>query len=136
MCPGSIPVFLGDASIGPLTGRHTAMIRDFDVYYTSPLLVGFHVLGSGLPSCVPDLYPFVEDGPEAPPVWGFYALGIQEHPIDFCPTGESAIYESGVVAFYATPDFFDYKAPDLVVLGGENTPQVLAFYGHDLNNNL
>jgi len=39
---GSIPLFITTSGVG---GQGPAQIRFFDVYYTNPPVVGFHVLG-------------------------------------------------------------------------------------------
>ncbi len=51
MAPGSIPLFLATSTIGEGSGScETApQIISFDVYYDSPLVVGFHVVNSGDP---------------------------------------------------------------------------------------
>lgn len=48
MTPGSIPLFLATSTIGEGGGcMETApQIISFDVYYDSPLVVGFHVMDS------------------------------------------------------------------------------------------
>ena len=53
MAPGSIPVFLGNSGIGPGGGGQSApQIIEFDVYYDSPVIVGFHVIGSDEKDCI------------------------------------------------------------------------------------
>jgi len=43
---GATIVFLGDAGIGEGSGSTgLAEIRDFDVFYCTPPVVGFHVVG-------------------------------------------------------------------------------------------
>lgn len=44
--PGVHALFLGDAGIGDGNAiQCEAPIKDFDVYYDEPLIVGFHVVG-------------------------------------------------------------------------------------------
>lgn len=42
---GSIPLFITTAGVG---GQASAQIRFFDVYYTTPPVVGFHVIGEDI----------------------------------------------------------------------------------------
>lgn len=47
---GSTPVFLGNSGVGPGGGGDgtlkAAPIRELEAFYTEPLVVGFHVVGS------------------------------------------------------------------------------------------
>lgn len=38
-------VFVGDAGMGENFGQIAPQLRTFDVYYTQPPVVGFHVIG-------------------------------------------------------------------------------------------
>lgn len=135
MTPHSIPVFLGNAGIGLPHGMVPPQIRGFDVYYKTPILVGFHVLGN------PDnLYPEISflpyDNPEelGPQILGFYAYqsGIEE----CCENGGFTVTireddnAPKVVGFYA----YGSREEDLAISWvlndtvGPNDAKVLGFY--------
>lgn len=42
----SIPVFVGQAGVGQNFGQIAPQVQFFDVFYTNPPVVGFHVVGS------------------------------------------------------------------------------------------
>ena len=78
MCPNSIPVFLPKAGIGISKGEYVPQLRGFDVYYNSPIIVGFHVIGYEDPSDTElDLYAFSEEDISAG-VIGFYCYEVSD----------------------------------------------------------
>lgn len=56
-----IPIFLNQ---GTLTGQIAAQLLSFDVYYTNPPVVGFHVLSCSDPQGVVGFTVDVDDAPE------------------------------------------------------------------------
>lgn len=72
MTPHSIPVFLGNSGIGSSFGPLPALIRDFDVFYKDPILVGFHIVGAVEQDILSNFVVTIEETSNAPQVFGFY----------------------------------------------------------------
>jgi hypothetical protein len=107
MTPHSIPVFFCGAGIGKNRGVFSPQIRDFDVFYKSPIIVGFHVIGDPLNVCDPTINLEIEHDENSPKVLGFYAYAIEEP-----------------------------KAPEieLTIETDENMPQVWGFYAFKVSD--
>jgi len=75
MTPHSIPVFFKNAGIGINKGAFSPQIRGFDVFYTSPIVVGFHVTGvEAPPSCSKINLDIIVEDENSPQVVGFYCF--------------------------------------------------------------
>ncbi len=113
MTPHSIPVFLRDATIGPPTIKQYPAIKGWDVFYTSPIIVGFHVLGSGFEPCVPGYPDFIAE-----------LETIENYP--------------KIVGFYGYASAFEEEIPRIEivpqVINEEKTPDVVGFHGVFIDN--
>jgi hypothetical protein len=129
MTPHSIPIFLRNSGIGFKYGSTGAQIRNFDVYFISPIIVGFHVLGNPTP-CLPSISFELEEQENAPNIVGFYGQYVEI--IDILP--ELIVEESGdgsaqVIGFYAiyTENFAPLNLY-LEELLEEDSPQLIGFF--------
>lgn len=136
MAPTSIPVFLKNAGIGIQHGPFPPQIRDFDVYYKFPIIVGFHVIGQALPpSPIQMEVEYEEYGPK---VVSFYA----QCEADCAP-------ETSVIFVVETPEenapkiitmYAQYIAPacspDMFTVQweSEGDPKIISFYAEGLSD--
>jgi hypothetical protein len=137
MTPHSIPVFLRDATIGPPTIKQYPAIKGWDVFYTSPILVGFHVIGSGFEPCVPGHPDFIvelETIENYPKVVGFYAYGVgpaETTPqLEVIPQVLSTEKTPDIVGFHGV--FVDNTTEESIFIAQiiqDNDAKVLGFYG-------
>lgn len=136
MTPDSIPVFLPDAGIGINRGTFSPQIRAIDVFYTDPIVTGFHVVGS---PDGPDPINLTFEGHEEnfPKVVGFFAMAISD---DKCggPCVEDLVLESSgnlepaVLGFFGTSCEETCDRIALEVLGeSEQAPKVLGFFAKE-----
>ena len=111
MTPHSIPVFFKNAGIGLNKGVVSPQIRGFDVFYTSPIIVGFHVLGSEIPCVSPSVeFDYIIEDEYAPQVVGFYCFSVNRarcNPIELeIKEDENFPQVLGFYAFKNLPSFF------------------------------
>jgi len=135
MCPHSIPVFLGNAGIGVAHGPVPPQIRNFDVYYKLPIVVGFHVMGSTEILGTEIDFTVQNNTDNAPQVIGFYGMGVPS--LEQCDAPQFSVEVSEtdfgpkVLGFYALavakntllgPNFLAQL--DMV----HNGPQIIGLY--------
>ena len=132
MTPSSIPVFLKNAGIGVPYGKSLPQIRGFDVFYKSPIVVGFHIIGSkAICNELPLMGQEIAEE-NSPKIVGFYCfgrLGISEDPLEF--TVNEKENSPKVLGFYAFEVSND-TIGDIGMMAQEtlrdNQPQIISFY--------
>lgn len=134
MTPDSIPVFLPNAGIGLNRGVFSPQIRGIDVYYTTPIITGFHVVGDT--SKCDGIYLEIQgDDENAPKVLGFFALKtapkcspeVQIEEISGLPNETGP--EKEVLGFHVEASSTGCTDLFLEITGeDENAPKVLGFY--------
>ena len=133
MTPDSIPVFLPQAGIGVNRGVFSPQIRSIDVFYTDPIITGFHVIGdtSKCNSVFLEIDATEENSPKVLGFFGFGSIGnccvntvLSE--IDYTPNeGE----QRELLGFYGTVGCTPCEQMFLEISGDdENAPKVLGFF--------
>lgn len=134
MTPDSIPVFLPNAGIGLNRGVFSPQIRAIDVFYTTPVITGFHVIGDT--SKCDSIYLEIQGNDEnSPKVLGFFALKtalkcspevqieeIMGLPNDMAPEKEVLGFHAEIAGPKCSDLFLEITGED------ENAPKVLGFY--------
>lgn len=106
--PGSIPVFLGNASIGTVFSivRDAAILK-LDVFYKEKIVVGFHIIGDE------PLYPVIE------------SFAVQETEEAISPQIIS-FQVSEQEPYY--PEYCDIQAVTIQNKEQEDLPKIISFY--------
>ena len=136
MTPHSIPVFLPNAGIGINRGEFSPQIRAIDVFYTDPIITGFHVVGD-TSKCDSIFLEITGEDENSPKVIGFF--GFKSSP-ECCSEVviQEMIFESEEVdsikgpevqGFYGVESYSPCDQLFLEIIGDdENAPKVLGFF--------